>query len=84
MTNGNFNINKTKIMIFREGGTLRRNLNFEYNGENIEIVKNFTYLGVVFTTGRSFSETQEALSGQAPKAIFKLESYVNKFTIFSV
>ena len=32
------NTNKTKIMIFRKGGTLRRNLNFEYNGKNIEIV----------------------------------------------
>ena len=73
-------------MIFRKGGgcTLRRNLNFEYNGENIEIVKKFTYLGVVFTTGGSFSETHEALSGQALKAIFKLKSYVNKFTNVSV
>ena len=50
------NTNKTKIMIFRKGGTLRRHLNFEYNGENIEIVKKFTYLGVVFMTGGSFSE----------------------------
>ena len=33
------NTNKTKIMIFRKGGTLWRNLNFEYNGDNIEIVK---------------------------------------------
>ena len=41
------NTNKTKIMIFRKGGTLRRILNFEYNGENIEIVKKFTYLGVL-------------------------------------
>ena len=62
------NTYKAKIMIFRNGGTLRRNLNFEYNGENIEIVKKFTYLGGVFTTGGSFSETHEALSGQALKA----------------
>ena len=29
-------------------------------------------------------ETYETLSGQALKAIFKLKSYVNKFTNFSV
>ena len=29
-------------------------------------------------------ETHETLSGQASKAIFKLKSYVNKFTDFSV
>ena len=33
------NTNKTKIMIFRKGGTLRKKLNFDYNGENIDIVK---------------------------------------------
>ena len=63
--------NKTKIMIFRKWGTLRRNLNFEYNGEIIEIVKKFTYLGVVFTIGGSFSETHEALSGQALKHAYQ-------------
>ena len=68
------NTSKTKIMVFRKGG----------KGENIEIVKNFTYLGVVFTTGGSFMETHETLSDQALKAIFKLKSYVNKFTDFSV
>ena len=78
------NTSKTKIMVFRKGGTLQRNLKFEYKGENIEIVKKFTYLGVVFTTGGSFMETHETLSGQALKAIFKLKSYVNKFTDFSV
>ena len=31
-----------------------------------------------------FSETHDALSGQAPKAIYKLKSYVNKFTDLSV
>ena len=43
-----------------------------------------TDLGVVFTTGKHFIETHETQSGQALKAIFKLKSYVNKFTDFSV
>ena len=51
--------------------------------ENIDVVKKITYLGVVFTTGGSFIETHETLSGQALKAIFKLKSFVNKFTDFS-
>ena len=71
-------------MVFRKGSTLQRNLKFEYKGKNIEIVKTITYLDVVFTTGGSFMETHETLSDQALKAIFKLKSYVNKFTDFSV
>ena len=66
------NINKTKVMIFREGGLLPRILAFNYNGVPLEIVSQFKYLGIVFTPGGSFSEAQNTLAGQAQKAIFKL------------
>lgn len=39
--------------------------------DEIEIIKLFTYLGIVFTTGGYFVQTYEALSGQALKEIFK-------------
>ena len=61
------NINKTKVMVFRKGGTLPRNLTFLYNGNQLEIVRNFKYLGIIFMAGGSFSETQNTLSGQAQK-----------------
>ena len=32
------NTNKTKIMIYRKGRTIRRDLKFTYNGKDIEIV----------------------------------------------
>ena len=59
------NTNKTKIIVFRKGGTRPRNLTLVYDGTVIKIVKKFTYLGVVFITGGSFAETHETLSGQA-------------------
>ena len=74
------NAAKTKIMVFRKGGVLPRNLEFYYGGNQIEIVKSFKYLGIMFTAGGSFSETQNTLSGQAQKAIFKLNKYLYKFT----
>ena len=52
------NVNKTKVMVFRKGGMLPKNLHFYYNNEGIEIVKQFSYLGVVFTPGGSFHEAQ--------------------------
>ena len=55
-------------------------LAFYYNGQEVEIVSSFKYLGIVFTTGGSFSEAQSALAGQAQKAIFKLNKYLYKFT----
>ena len=77
------NVSKTKILIFRKGGILPRNLAFTYDSEPLEIVKSFKYLGIVFTTGGSFSETQSTLAGQAQKAIFKLNKYMYKFTFIT-
>ena len=77
------NINKTKVMVFRKGGALPRNLTFLYNGNELEIVRNFKYLGIIFTAGGSFSETQNTLSGQAQKAIFKMNKYLYRFTFIS-
>ena len=71
-------------MVFKKGGSLPRNLVFTYDGMQIDIVNKFTYLGLVFTNGGSFSETHCTLAGQALKAIFKLNKYLYKFTYVSV
>ena len=73
------NINKTKVLIFRKGGRVPRNLEFLYDDAAIEIVNQFTYLGIVFTTGGSFMQATKTLAGQAQKAIYKLRKYLNKF-----
>ena len=58
-------IAKTKVLISRKAGTLQRNLVFLYEEQPIEIGRSFKYLGIVFTTGGSFSEAQTTLAGQA-------------------
>ena len=73
------NPNKSKILIFRKGGRLPQNLQFYYGDTVLEITNKYTYLGIVFTTGGSFSEAQSTLSGQAQKAIFVLNKYISKF-----
>jgi len=78
------NVQKTKVIVFRKSGMLPRNLKFVFNNENIEIVKSFSYLGIVFTQGGSFSETQRTLASKAQKAIFKLDSYLLNFTDVSI
>ena len=67
------NLSKTKVMIFRKGGRLSKELRFRYKGMEIEIVHQYSYLGVVFTSGGSFSNAQATLAGQAQKAIFKFK-----------
>jgi len=47
-----------------------------FNGERLEIVKSFSYLGVVFSSGGSFYITEVTLVGKTQKAIFKLNTYL--------
>ena len=78
------NTQKTKVMVFRKGGRLRDNISFYYDGAELEIVNKFVYLGVTFTTGGSFHETQNCLAGKGLKAIFKMNKYLYKFTDISI
>ena len=55
------NVMKTKIIVFREGGILPRNLHFTLNGECREMVKSFSYLRLVFSSGGSFNITEATL-----------------------
>ena len=79
----NSNTEKTKIMIFRKGWSLPRNLSFVFQASVLEIVNKFVYLGITFSTGGSFNETHQTLSEQALKAIFKINQYLYNFTDFS-
>ena len=78
------NINKTKVMVFRKSGRLTSLTQFYYNNEELEIVEKFSYLGIVFSTGGSFSDSQNALSGRALNAIFQMNAYLYKFNNISV
>ena len=72
------NIEKTKV-IFRRGGRLSNNLDFKYSNYSIEIVRKFSHLGVVFTTGGSFTDIQNTLVGQAQKGMYQMQKYLNQF-----
>ena len=56
-------------MVFTKCGILLRSLTANYDGETLEIVSRFRYLGVVFTSDGSFADAQSTLSEQAQKAI---------------
>ena len=66
------NLNKTKIIVFNKNGKLY-NSSFYYNGELVEVVRSYTYLGIVFTCCGSFTQAIEHLKQQAQKALFKLK-----------
>jgi hypothetical protein len=65
------NIDKTKIVIF---GSDRRpqNLSFKYNGSEIEIVKNFDYLGIIFSKTGNFNLAKIRLVDKAVVSMYEV------------
>ena len=48
------NIQKTKIVIFRNGGQIKQNETWLYDGCQIEVLNQFTYLGIVLNYNGKF------------------------------
>ena len=65
------NSSKSKIIIF-SSGRLPQNINFLYDGNAIEIVHEFTYLGLNFSRTSSFTNAKKVLINKAYKAMYEV------------
>lgn len=64
------NLNKSKIMIFRAGGgSYARNEKWNFNTEQIEVVKEYKYLGVWITSNLKFNIHLKKKANEAKAAI---------------
>ena len=59
-------------MFFRKGGMLGQNDKWFYSENELEIVNSLAYLGVVFSSGRSYISNTKTLSGKALKSMHEL------------
>ncbi len=77
------NAKKTKVVVFRNSWQLNPNDVWLYNGDAIEIVNTFKYLGMLFSYNGKFNITQKQLSEQGRKAMFLLmrEIHQHNFNI---
>ena len=66
------NIKKTKMMICNKGGKMLKHQCFKINGENVETVKQATYLGLIINNCGTFNDTLVNLVDKSRKVIFKL------------
>ena len=66
------NIKKSNAIIFNKSGKFLKNVKFKYGNENLDTVKEYSYLGIVFTTSGSFSAAIESLCNKSQKAIFTI------------
>lgn len=59
------NISKTKIMVFRNGGFVKDEKIWYYDGNAIDIVDEFCYLGVLLNFNDEFAKAQRHLAEQS-------------------
>ena len=65
------NPKKTKIVIFSKGKTRNHNM-FTYNNIAIDVLDDFTYLGVVFNYNGNFKKEENHAAQQGNKSVFSL------------
>lgn len=62
------NLGKTRVVVFRRGGRLPKNLKFYFGEDEIEIVKQCVYLGVPFSSSCKFRIATTHFKAKAKRA----------------
>jgi hypothetical protein len=63
------NIEKTKIVVFRNRGKLTNTEKWTYNGNIIQVVDSFNYLGLTLNYNGKFTKTQKLIALQGKKTM---------------
>jgi len=69
------NLEKTKAMVFRNGGIVKRTEKWFYKNKEVEVVPYYNYLGVKISSRGSWSVAINTLANQASKSLFKIKSF---------
>jgi len=72
--NMRLNLNKSKVMIFRKGGKLARNERWTFNGQPVQVVNEYKYLGLTISSKITLRKHMECKSMTAKKSINALWS----------
>ena len=67
------NTDKTKVIIFNKGGHKFSKFSFILYNAHVEIVQQYCYLGIVFTSSGKFKTACDVLYGKALKAFYKFK-----------
>ena len=81
-TGMNIYLDKSKIIVFRNGGPLRTYETWTLRGNRVEVVTYYKYIGAFFTSTLSWNKAKETLSQQASKAVVNILKYQKQVGYF--
>ena len=76
-------LNKTNVLVFRNGGYLRHYEKWFYDNIPLRVVTYYKYLGLVISSRLSWYVCQKTLAEQAAKALFAIKSKLSQFGALS-
>ena len=76
----NVNVDKTKVVVFSRG-KIRNIPVFTLNGNNVEVVWDYAYLGVLFNYNNKFNKAQKRLCTAGNRAMFSLLKKCRKLNL---
>lgn len=72
------NKSKTKIMVARRGGRLKKDEKWQYKGEELQVVNSFKYLGFWFSAKGGYSTHLRKMAGAAQRKVNAVWGVVKK------
>ena len=66
------NLDKTNIVIFRNGGYIAKKEVWYYDGQSISVVNSYKYLGLFLTTRMTFSNAVDETANKARKGVIDI------------
>ena len=73
------NVDKTKRMVFKNGGKKNKLDRWTFNGQEVETVTEFRYLGFIFSSSGKFNIGLDNLQTRGEKALFDMISSIENF-----
>ena len=77
------NTDKTKVMVFRKGGFLGKYEKWNLDGNDLEVVNEYNYLGFTFTTKMSVTKGVDVLASKGKCACIECIRYLGKLSELS-
>lgn len=78
------NLNKTEIIVFRNGGPLKQHERWSFRGKPVQTTSVYKYMGLLCTPSLSWHAAQHKLAMQAQKAVYAINKYEHIYGNFTL